>query len=126
MIALICVELLGFALLSGALGMALGYGIAATLLPDVAATLRGLYGAEVDGTLSLRPAWWLAGLAIAVGGTALAATGALLRVARLPLLAPAQPRAWARASERPAVGIGRRGRGPDAAVAGRGAVRPRA
>ena len=33
-------------------------GIAAALLPDVAATLRGLYGASVAGTLSIRPVWW--------------------------------------------------------------------
>ena len=34
----------------------------------VAATLRGLYGADVSGTLQLRPVWWLSGLAIALGG----------------------------------------------------------
>ncbi|MEL7117299.1 MAG: ABC transporter permease, partial [Pseudomonadota bacterium] len=100
LLALICVELLTFALVAGGLGMALGYVIAGALLPDVAATLRGLYGADVDGTLSLRPAWWLAGLAIAVAGTALAAIGAVSKVVRMPLLAPAMPRAWARLSER--------------------------
>jgi len=105
LIVLICLELLGFALVSGALGMVMGYGIAAALLPDVAATLRGLYGAEVDGTLSLRPAWWLAGMAIAVLGTALASVAALIKVIRLPLLASAQPRAWARASERRLLGL---------------------
>ncbi len=96
LIVLLIGELVLLATLAGLLGMVLGYGIAAALLPDVAATLRGLYGAEVAGTLSLRPAWWVAGLGIALAGTALAATGALIRVARLPLLAPAQPRAWAR------------------------------
>ncbi len=106
LITLICLELLGFALISGALGMVMGYGIAAALLPDVAATLRGLYGAEVDGTLSLRPSWWLAGLAIAVIGTALASFAAIIKVIRLPLLATAQPRAWARASERRLLGLG--------------------
>ena len=105
LITLICLELLGFALISGALGMPMGYGIAAALLPDVAATLRGLYGAEVDGTLSLRPAWWLAGMAIAVLGTGVASFAALIKVIRLPLLAPAQPRAWARASERRLLGL---------------------
>jgi putative ABC transport system permease protein len=80
--------------------MALGYLIAGALLPDVAATLRGLYGAAVEGTLTLRPEWWAAGLAIALAGTAVASAGALWKVSRLPALAPAQPRAWARASER--------------------------
>ena len=35
--------------------MALGYLVAAALLPDVAATLRGLYGAAVGRELALRP-----------------------------------------------------------------------
>jgi putative ABC transport system permease protein len=77
------------------IGVCLGYIVAATLLPDVAATLKGLYGAQVSDTLQLRPAWWLSGLAISVLGTAIAATGALASVARMPLLASARPRAWA-------------------------------
>ncbi len=100
LVALICAELLVLALLAGLLGVALGYVIAAALLPDVAATLRGLYGATVGGSLSIRPVWWLSGLGIALGGTALAAGGAVWRVWRLPLLAAAKPRAWAMASGR--------------------------
>ncbi|MEM1066364.1 MAG: FtsX-like permease family protein, partial [Pseudomonadota bacterium] len=92
-------ELTALALISGAIGIALGYGIAAALLPDVAATLRGLYGAPVEGGLSIRPAWWAAGMAIALAGTAAASAGALWKLARLPVLAPARPRAWARASQ---------------------------
>ncbi|WP_226780938.1 FtsX-like permease family protein [Oceaniglobus trochenteri] len=99
LLALLLGELLVLALLSGALGIALGYLVASALIPDVAATLRGLYGASVEGTLSIRPIWWASGLAIAVLGTGLAAISSLWQVARLPLLAPAQPRAWARASE---------------------------
>ncbi|PZX16313.1 putative ABC transport system permease protein [Palleronia aestuarii] len=98
LLGLLSAELLVLALIAGTLGVALGWLIATMLLPDVAATLRGLYGADVEGTLSLRPVWWLAGIAIAVLGTAIAAAGSLVQVARLPLLAPAQPRAWARAS----------------------------
>ncbi|MEM9709704.1 MAG: FtsX-like permease family protein [Pseudomonadota bacterium] len=98
LIALLLAELLAIALVAGILGVGLGYLIAAALLPDVAATLRGLYGANVEGTLSISPLWWAAGLLIAFLGTAIAATGTLWKVARLPLLAPARPRAWARAS----------------------------
>lgn len=100
LVVLLGVELLLVSLVAGALGIFLGYLIAAALLPDVAATLRGLYGASVEGTLTLSPLWWLSGMAIAVLGTGLASGTGLLRVARLPPLAPARPRAWAMASDR--------------------------
>ena len=99
LIGLMAVELAVLGLVAGVLGVALGYVIAAALLPDVAATLRGLYGADVAGQLALRPAWWLSGMAIALGGTAVAASGALWSIARMPLLASAQPRAWALARQ---------------------------
>ncbi|MGJ8609800.1 MAG: ABC transporter permease [Octadecabacter sp.] len=95
LVALIAAELMILSLIAGAIGVGLGYVIAAALLPDVAATLSGLYGATVSGTLQLRPEWWLSGLMIAVGGTAMAATVSLWRLARMPLLASARPRAWA-------------------------------
>ena len=95
---LMAVELAFMALIAGALGVMLGYIIASLLLPDVAATLRGLYGAEVAGTLQLRTAWWLSGLAIALGGTVMAATTAFLRLARMPLLAGASKRALSMAA----------------------------
>lgn len=97
-IALLLTETLVLALVAGLLGVALGYGIAALLLPDVAATLQGLYGASVAGSLTLRPDWILTGIAIALCGALLAVGQGLWRIARMPLLAPAQPRAWAMAS----------------------------
>ncbi|MEE4346443.1 MAG: FtsX-like permease family protein, partial [Paracoccaceae bacterium] len=100
LILLMAVELAVLALIAGLIGVGLGYLIAAALLPDVAATLRGLYGADVAGQLSLRPVWWLSGLAIAMGGTAVAAGGALWSLARMPLLSGAHPRAWAMARQR--------------------------
>ncbi|HEV8035432.1 FtsX-like permease family protein, partial [Yoonia sp.] len=103
LILLLGAELMVFALIAGVIGVALGYVIAALLLPDVAATLRGLYGADVSGTLQLRRSWWLSGMAIALGGTALAAGGALYQMAQMPLLAAAQPRALAMAAGRRAV-----------------------
>ncbi|KQB96117.1 ABC transporter permease [Loktanella sp. 1ANDIMAR09] len=103
LILLLGAELMLFALVAGVIGVALGYVIAALLLPDVAATLRGLYGADVSGTLQLRPSWWLSGMAIALGGTALAAGGALYQLVQMPLLAAAQPRALAMAAGRRAI-----------------------
>jgi putative ABC transport system permease protein len=96
LVGLLAAELTLMTLLAGALGVALGYVVAAALLPGVAATLGGLYGAGVSGTLTLAPEWWLTGFAMAGAGLALAGGQGLWQVARLPALAPAMPRAWAR------------------------------
>ena len=87
-------EILALALLGGAAGMAAGYALAAALLPAVAASLKGLYGAEVPGRLALDPAWWLAGLGIAVLGALAAAADSLWRAFHLGPLAAARPEAW--------------------------------
>ncbi|WP_323041362.1 ABC transporter permease [Gemmobacter sp.] len=105
LVGLMVAELAVLALVAGALGIVLGYGVAAALMPDVAATLRGLYGAEVSGQLALRPVWWLSGLAMAIGGAAVAAGGALWGLARMPLLAGAHPRAWAMARQGRGAGL---------------------
>ncbi|OAS02599.1 ABC transporter permease [Pseudomonas putida] len=83
-----------FAALGGLAGVASGYALAAWLLPDVAASLRGLYGAQVAGTLSLPAGWWLLGVLVSVLGALLAGLQSVMRAARLPLLALAQPQAW--------------------------------
>ena len=93
-------ELVMIALLAGIVGLVCGYLIAAALLPDVAASLRGLYGAQIPGRLSLQPQWWLAGIAISVIGALAAAATSLLKAARLPVLAAAQPYAWQQAQRR--------------------------
>ena len=88
------VELGFLAMLGGLLGIASGYLLAILLLPDVAASLRGLYGAQVPGQLSLSPWWWLAGLGLSLLGALLAGASSLWRAARLPLLALANAQAW--------------------------------
>lgn len=99
-------ELVALAVLAGALGVALGYLMASVLLPNVAATLQGLYGARVAGTLQLRPEWWLSGMAIALLGTGFAAASALWKIAHMPILQSARPRAWAVASGEAALRLG--------------------
>ncbi|MEO1557585.1 MAG: FtsX-like permease family protein, partial [Pseudomonadota bacterium] len=94
LVTLITVEMLGLAAIGAALGIVMGYVIAALLLPDVAATLRGLYGAEVSGTLGFRAEWWLSGFLLALLGTAVALAGRIWQIAAMPLLASARPRAW--------------------------------
>jgi putative ABC transport system permease protein len=93
-------ELISLALIAGIVGLVCGYLIAAALLPDVAASLRGLYGAQIPGELTLKPEWWIAGLAISVLGALLAAAASLLKAIRLSVLAAAQPYAWQQAQHR--------------------------
>src|SRR5581483_10032237 len=94
------VELVALALVAGLIGLVCGYVIAATLLPDVAASLRGLYGAQIPGELTLKPEWWIAGLLISVAGALIAAATSLAKAMRLSLLATAQPQAWQQAQRR--------------------------
>ncbi len=100
LIVVLLIELVLVALAAGVVGVGFGYLIAASLLPDVAASLRGLYGASVPGQLAITPQWWLAGLAMSVAGALAAAAHALFKVLRLPLLASAQPFAWRQAQQR--------------------------
>ena len=93
-------EQVAFALAAGLAGLVCGYFIAAALLPDVAASLRGLYGASIPGQLTLKPQWWLAGIAISVLGALAASAASLIKAARLPVLAAAQPQAWQQAQQR--------------------------
>lgn len=94
------IELTLIALVAGLIGLVCGYFIAATLLPDVAASLRGLYGAQIPGELSLKPQWWLAGIAISILGALAAAAASLIKAARMPVLAAAQAFAWQQAQQR--------------------------
>jgi putative ABC transport system permease protein len=98
--AVLLVELVSLALVAGMIGLVCGYLIAAALLPDVAASLRGLYGAQIPGQLTLKREWWIAGIAISVIGALLAAATSLPKAIRLPLLAAAQPYAWQQAQHR--------------------------
>jgi putative ABC transport system permease protein len=98
--AALLAELLGFAVVAGLAGVAAGYLMAAALLPDVAASLRSVYGARVPGTLGLSPGWWAASLAMSLAGALAAAGASLWRAFTLPLLAPAQPHAWLQAQRR--------------------------
>ncbi|MEE4948853.1 FtsX-like permease family protein [Pseudomonas alliivorans] len=100
LIATLGVELGVLALLGGILGVVSGYLLASLLLPDVAASLRGLYGAEVAGQLNLSLWWWISGIGLSLLGALLAGANSLLHAARLPLLALADAQAWQQAHAR--------------------------
>jgi len=93
-------ELVVFTLLAGGAGLVCGYFIAAALLPDVAASLEGLYGGQVSGRLALDARWWLSGFLMAGAGALLAAAGGLSKTLRLPVLSVARPIAWREAHHR--------------------------
>jgi len=98
LMALMAAELLIIALFAGGIGVVLGYLLAAALLPDVAATLEGLYGAQVSGVLNLNPVWWLSSLLIACLGAGIAGASGFWRMARLPLLSTGAGRDWSSAA----------------------------
>ena len=83
------IELVSLALIAGLIGLVCGYFIAAALLPDVVASLRGLYGAQIPGQLTLKREWWLAGIAISILGALAAAAASLTKAIRMPVLASA-------------------------------------
>ena len=96
--AVMVVEMLVLTLLGATIGIVLGYIIAALLLPDVAATLSGLYGARISGNLELRTEWWLSGFLICLLGSSVAFTGRIWKIWQMPILVGMAPRAWAIAS----------------------------
>ncbi len=98
LIKILIVEMLSLTLLGACSGIIFGYLIAGLLLPDVAATLRGLYGASIADTLELRIEWWLSGFLICFLGSSAAFTGRIWHIWRMPILESVKPRAWAVAS----------------------------
>jgi len=105
LLALIIVEMGLLVLVGAILGIVMGHTIAAMLLPDVAATVEGLYGARVSGTLSLRPEWWLSGIGLAFLGAGMALAVRIWQIMQMPLLSAVQPRAWAIANAKRIRGI---------------------
>ncbi|WIY24654.1 ABC transporter permease [Parasedimentitalea psychrophila] len=79
-------ELMVIALAAGGLGLILGYLVAGALLPDVSATLNGLYGETVEGGITLRASWIMSGLGMAIFGTLIASAQAFANFYRMPLL----------------------------------------
>lgn len=91
--AMLC-ELLIFALIAGGVGVMCGYLIAVALLPDIAMSLEGLYGARLADQLNLETGWWASGIGMALLGAFVAAAGGVFKVLRMPVLSAAQPFAW--------------------------------
>jgi len=97
LILALALELSILALLGGFAGLISGYWLAAALLPDVAASLQSLYGAQLAGHLQLQPQTWVTGLGMSFAGMLLAGGSWLYKAMRLPVLSLARPQAWYKA-----------------------------
>jgi len=80
------IEIAAFTLIAGLIGVTGGYLIAQELLPNVAASLEGLYGAQISSRLALDKNWFFSAFAMAGGGALLANTAGLVKTLRLPVL----------------------------------------
>lgn len=94
LVGLLLLELLLLGLIGALAGLVSGLWLAKTLLPDVAATLHSLYGANVSEQLSLPWHYWLGGIGVTLGGLFIAGSGVLWRASRLSVLALGQAQSW--------------------------------
>ncbi|KAA0010376.1 ABC transporter permease [Billgrantia pellis] len=94
LVGLLALELVLLGVIGALAGIASGVWLARVLLPDVAATLGSLYGADVAVMLNLPWHYWLGGLGVTLGGLLLAGSGVLWRAARLSVLGLGQAQAW--------------------------------
>jgi len=100
LVAFMMAETLLIALLAGTLGVLMGFLIAQLLLPDVATSLRGLYGADVGPDLAPGLGWWITGIGLSMLGAFASAVGTYVRIYRLPLLTRTGSHAWRSAQSR--------------------------
>ncbi|APG47041.1 FtsX-like permease family protein [Phaeobacter porticola] len=97
LVYIVFAELLAITIVAALLGLLLGYLVAAALLPGVGATLSGLYGASLEGSLQLRLSWVVSGMAMALAGMGLAGAQSWFSLYHLPILAA--PAATARGQQ---------------------------
>ncbi|QOR37285.1 ABC transporter permease [Billgrantia diversa] len=94
LVGLLALELVLLGVIGALAGIVSGVWLARVLLPDVAATLGSLYGADVAVTLNLPWHYWFGGLGVTLGGLLLAGSGVLWRAAKLSVLGLGQVQAW--------------------------------
>ena len=94
------IELMAMALIAGLLGLVSGYLLASALLGDLAASLRGLYGAQVSSQMRAGWAWWLSGLGMSLAGMLIATGGHAVSALRASLVPGRQAAGWLYAQRR--------------------------
>ena len=91
---LMVVEVLLISLIAGNIGVILSYFLAAALLPDVAVTLNGLFGANLNKGLSLDPSFWISSLGISTFGAVCSSAPSLWKIGTLSPIEASKKIAW--------------------------------
>ena len=91
---LMIVEVLLISLIAGNLGVILSYFLAAALLPDVAITLNGLFGAKLNNGLSVDAVFWFSSLTISILGAACSSAPSLWKIATLSPIDSSKKISW--------------------------------
>ncbi|MDG2475198.1 MAG: ABC transporter permease [Paracoccaceae bacterium] len=87
-------EILVISFVSGVLGVILSYFLASALLPDVAITLNGLFGAKLKNSLSMNIMFWSSSIGISTIGAVCASAPALWKTSSLNPIESARKIAW--------------------------------
>jgi len=94
LVMVLALELAILGILGTLAGLISGLWLAKTLLPDVAATLQSLYGANVSDQLSLPWQYWLGSITMVLAGLFVAGSGVLWRASRISPLGLNQAQTW--------------------------------
>ena len=91
---LLLFELLLISFVSGVLGVIASFLLATALIPDVAVTLNGLFGANLKNSLSLDIMFWVSSIGIATFGALSSSVPALGKMLSLNPIESAKKIAW--------------------------------
>ena len=91
---LLLFEILLISFVSGALGVIASFLLATALLPDVAVTLNGLFGANLKNSLSLDGMFWVSSIGIATFGALCSSAPTLWKMLSLNPIDSAKRIAW--------------------------------
>lgn len=94
LVMVLALELAVLGLIGTLVGLISGLWLAKALLPDVAATLQSLYGANVSDQLSLPWQYWLGSITMVLAGLFVAGSGVLWRASRISPLGLNQAQTW--------------------------------
>ena len=92
--SLMLLEILLISFFSGLFGLLISYTIASTLLPDVAITLNGLFGANLENNLTLSNSIWITSFIVSTVGAICSSGPSLIKSLKLSPIESAKKIAW--------------------------------